>query len=126
MISFWLFAAICVAGGLGAALRFTVDAVITARVTVPFPIATTVINVTGSFVLGVLTGAAASAGLPSEWLLIGGGGLMGGYTTFSTASVETVRLVQRRRYLAAAANGTGMVVLAVGAAALGVLLGAAL
>jgi CrcB protein len=124
--SFWLFAAICGAGGLGAALRYAVDAVITPRAAASFPIATTVINVTGSFGLGVIVGAAASAGLPTEWVLVGGGGLMGGYTTFSTASLETARLLQKRRYLAAVANGLGTAVLAVGGAALGVVIGSAL
>lgn len=122
----WLFVAICVAGGLGAALRYTVDAMITPRIAVPFPVATAVINVSGSFGLGVLVGAAASAGLPSEWLLVVGGGLLGGYTTFSTASVEAVRLLQKGRYGTATAYVLGVVLLAVTSASLGIALGAAL
>lgn len=124
----WVFLAICLAGGLGAALRYAVDAAITprlaARTAASLPVATAIINVSGSFGLGVLLGAAAGAGLPSDWLLIGGGGLMGGFTTFSTASVEAVRLVQKRRYGAAIVTVLGVVVLAVAAAALGMVLGA--
>lgn len=126
MTDLWVFAAVCVAGGLGAALRYAVDAAVTPRLRVSFPVATMLINVSGSLALGLLTGAAAATGLPTVWLLVAGGGLLGGYTTFSTASVETVRLLRAKRYLAAAANGPGMAVVAIAAAALGVALGSAL
>lgn len=118
-----VFATICIAGGLGAALRFYLDGAVRSVVRVAFPVATLLINVTGSFGLGLLTGLASSAGLPHDWLLILGGGVMGGYTTFSTASVETMRLVEARRYGAAALNGVGMLVLAVAAAGLGLVVG---
>lgn len=119
MIPPLVFAVICVAGGAGAILRFVLDGAIRSRVALAYPLATTVINVSGSFVLGLLTGLGQTAGLPHDWVLILGGGLMGGYTTFSTASVETVRLVEQRRWLLAFANGVGMLVLAIAAAALG-------
>jgi CrcB protein len=119
MISPWLFAVVCVAGGVGAALRFVVDGLIRARVRLAYPLATTVINVTGSFGLGLLTGLGSHAGLPHAWVLVLGGGVMGGYTTFSTASVETVRLVEQRRWGLALLNGVGMLVLSVAAAAVG-------
>lgn len=119
-----VFIAICLAGGAGASLRFVLDGVIKARVS-HFPVATVVINVTGSFGLGLLTGLGTAAGLPHEWVLILGGGLMGGYTTFSTASVETVRLVQDRRYGAAALYGIGMLVVSIAASGLGLVLGGA-
>jgi len=122
----WLFVAICLAGGIGAALRYSVDAAITPRLGGSLPVATAVINVSGSFALGVLVGAAASAGLPSDVLLIGGGGLLGGYTTFSTASIEAVRLAQKGRYGPAFAYVLGVVVLAVASASLGIAIGSAL
>lgn len=114
-----VFVLICVAGGVGAALRFVLDGVIRSRVRIAFPLATVVINVTGSFGLGLLTGLGSNAGLSHEWVLILGGGLMGGYTTFSTASVETVRLMEQRRWGSALLNGVGMLVVSVAAAALG-------
>jgi fluoride ion exporter CrcB/FEX len=46
------------------------------------------INVTGSFVLGVLAGAVLFHGQPSAWQTVLGTGFCGGYTTFSTASFE--------------------------------------
>jgi CrcB protein len=121
-----VFALICVAGGIGAALRLVVDGAVKGRVGTGYPWGTTVINVTGSFGLGLLTGAAAHAGLPHDLLLILGGGLMGGYTTFSTASLETVRLAQAGRLGAALANGLGMLVACIAAAGLGLALGAGL
>jgi CrcB protein len=76
-------------------------------------------RLTGSFLLGLLTGLATSQLVPHQWQLIIGTGLIGGYTTFSTASFETVRLIEDRRYVAAAFNGVGMLLICTAAAALG-------
>ncbi len=110
---------ICVAGGIGAALRLILDGLIKARIRSGYPVGTTVINVTGSFLLGLLTGLAMSQAMPQQWQLVAGTGLLGGYTTFSTASFETVRLIEDRRYVAAACNGLGMLIAGTAAAALG-------
>ncbi|GAB2579193.1 hypothetical protein GCM10009593_17100 [Microlunatus antarcticus] len=114
---------VCAAGAVGAALRFVVDGTIRARAKMRFPLATTVINVTGSLLLGALTGLALGHGVPQLWHAVVGTGLLGGYTTFSTASFETIRLAEDRRYVAALLNGAGMLVLAVAAAAAGVAIG---
>lgn len=110
---------ICVAGGVGAALRLILDGAIRARTTSSYPLGTTVINVTGSFLLGLITGLATSQLLPLQWQLMIGTGFLGGYTTFSTASFETVRLIEDRRYVAAALNGLGMLLICTAAAAFG-------
>ncbi|WP_417564017.1 fluoride efflux transporter CrcB [Microbacterium sp.] len=120
MTGVWLALGVALAGGVGAACRMVLDGVVKARVRMPFPLGTTVINVTGSFLLGVVTGLAAGLG---PWAAVLGTGLLGGYTTFSTASYETVRLAQARRWRAAAANGFGMFVLALLAAGLGLWVG---
>ncbi|KGJ72526.1 chromosome condensation protein CrcB [Cryobacterium roopkundense] len=120
------FLAVALAGGLGATVRFVVDGVIRSRLRTPFPLGTTVINVSGSLLLGVVTGLALANLVSADWHLILGGGLLGGYTTFSTASVETVRLLQERRYLPALATGLGMLVASVIVAALGLWLGLSL
>jgi CrcB protein len=116
-----LFLLLAVAGGLGAVLRFVVDGVVRDLVGARVPWGTALINVSGSFVLGVLTGL-TTRGLSEAVLLLLGAGLLGGYTTFSTASVETVRLLQQRRYAASLLYGVGVLVLSVAAALLGLAL----
>ncbi|KQM29612.1 chromosome condensation protein CrcB [Frigoribacterium sp. Leaf8] len=115
--------AVAVAGGVGAATRFVVDGLVKDRLGSAYPWGTTVINVSGSFALGLLTGLALQAVVAPEWKAVLGTGLLGGYTTFSTASVETVRLLAAGRRGAAVANGLGMLVACVGAASLGLWLG---
>jgi fluoride exporter len=117
------FLAVCLAGGLGAALRFVVDGVIRRHTSGSYPLATMIINVSGSLVLGLLIGLVLGGVLSPGWQLIVGTGMMGGYTTFSTASYETLRLLEERRWWAAAINGIGMLVLCTAAAAGGYALG---
>lgn len=111
-----LFVAIALAGGVGAALRLVVDGVIRGLLGARLPWGTLLINLSGSLLLGLLTGLAAGS-LPAVWQTVLGTGLLGGYTTFSTASVETVRLLQQRRLAASLITGLGMLVLSVAAAA---------
>jgi CrcB protein len=66
-------------GGLGAVARFAVDSLVERRSRTAFPLGTFAINVGGSFVLGVLTGASVA----STTLLVVGTGLLGSFTTFS-------------------------------------------
>ncbi len=109
---------VSVAGGLGAVARFALDSFITTRWPAPVPVGTVVVNVTGSLLLGLLTGwALVNDG--SDLLAVLGVGLLGGYTTFSTASVEAARLVRSGRGLGAALHAVGMVVLGLGAAIVG-------
>ena len=115
--------AVAAAGGVGAVARLVVDGALRSWLRIGFPIGTTIINVTGSFLLGLVTGLALVHGLPPEWRAVLGTGFLGGYTTFSTASYETVRLAQQRRYRAALVNGVGMLVLALAAAGAGLWLG---
>lgn len=117
-----LFLALSLAGGVGAALRLVVDGSVKTRVKTALPVGTLLINVSGSLVLGFVT-ELALGGIPDEsWRLIIGTGLCGGFTTFSTASFETVRLVQERRYALASVNAIGMLVAAVAAGLGGILL----
>ena len=118
-----LFLLAVVGGGVGASLRFVVDGLVASRVRSTFPWGTLVVNVSGSFVLGLLTGLAASSVLDVPWLFVLGGGLMGGYTTFSAPMVATAEMPFRREGGRALGNGIGMLVLAVLAAAGGLLIG---
>jgi CrcB protein len=121
-----LLAAVAVAGGLGAATRFALDGLIRARLRGALPVATILINCSGSFLLGLLAGLSAAALLPAGLGAIAGTGFLGGYTTFSAASLETVRLVGARRPALAVVNGVGVPLTAVLLAAAGLLLGGAL
>ena len=120
-----VFLLVALAGGVGAIARFVLDGVIRARAGTRLPWGTIAINVSGSLVLGIVTGLAASAALPPEAAIIVGTGFLGGYTTFSTASFETVTLVRDRRHLLAAANGLGVLATCTLIAALGLWLGMA-
>lgn len=102
------------AGGAGALARFVVDGAFRARIATRVPAGTVVINITGSLLLGVLTGLVLFHGAPATLTLVAGTGFCGGYTTFSTASFETVRLLQTGEYRAA---GTSVVVTVAGALA---------
>jgi CrcB protein len=82
----WLGAALL--GAAGAVARFRLDSAVSSRLPSDFPLGTLMVNLTGAFALGVLIGLAASDRV--AFLL--GTGFAGGYTTFSTWMVESVRL----------------------------------
>lgn len=118
-----VFLAACLAGSLGAVSRFVVDGEIRRRWPSSFPWATFVINVTGSLILGVVTGAVVGHGEPAAWKTIIGTGFCGGYTTFSTATVETLRLAQGKATTASVAYALGTLVAATAAGGGGLALG---
>jgi CrcB protein len=110
------------AGASGAVTRFLLDAWTKQRWQSPFPMATVVINITGSLLLGVLAGAVLFHDQPSTWQTVLGTGFCGGYTTFSTASFETVRLIQQGRRTLALLNAGISLVVSVAACAAGLAL----
>ena len=118
-----VFVALAAAGGLGASSRMLIDGLIKSRMSTALPWGTIIINVSGSLVLGLLTGLAGANLLPEAWHLVLGTGFLGGYTTFSTASFETVRLLQERRWVAGLVIGLGSLVFATATAAIGMWLG---
>ncbi len=117
---------VMVAGACGAVLRYLVDHVVQRRAGGTFPVGTLVINVSGSFVLGLLTASALHHGVSTAWLTVAGTGLIGAYTTFSTFAFDAVRLAEGGRWRPALVNVVASVGLGVGAAALGLALGSTL
>ena len=115
---------LALAGGLGAVARFVLDGALAAGRSSRYPVGTTVINLSGSFLLGLVAGLVAGQLLPGSALLVLGTGFLGGYTTFSTAAFETVRLIEQHRVAAALLHGLGQLVVATALAALGYVLGA--
>lgn len=115
--------ALGVAGGMGSVARFMLDGVIRSRTRGPVPVATITINISGSLLLGLVAGLVLASALPPAWTLIVGTGFLGGYTTFSTASMETARLVQAGHVRAALISGAGTAVASLAAAGLGLWIG---
>ncbi|MFC1440693.1 fluoride efflux transporter CrcB [Streptacidiphilus sp. N1-10] len=106
-------------GMVGAPLRFLTDRAVQRRHDSVFPWGTLVINVTGSFVLGALGAASAHHHLVPDLGLLLGTGVCGGFTTFSTFSYETVRLMEDGSLAEAGLNAVGSLGLGLAAAALG-------
>lgn len=122
-----VFLGAALAGGLGASLRLLLDGIVRSRSRSDgMPWGTIVVNVSGSLLLGLLLGLATASVFSEEWVHILGVGLLGGYTTFSTASFETVRLLQQRRLGAALVNGLGVLAVTTLAAGLAYWAGASL
>ncbi len=111
------------AGGFGGALRFLVDTGVGRINRLSIPLGTVTINVSACLLLGVLNGYAAQHLGTESLAAIVGVGMMGGYSTFSTASVEGVRLVRAKRYLTALVHAGGMLVTSLLAAFAGLWLG---
>jgi CrcB protein len=106
---------------VGAPLRYATDRVVQSRHDTGFPWGTFAVNVVGSFVLGVVVGAAAS---PALVALIGTG-FCGALTTYSTFGYETVQLAGGGSRLFAVFNALGSVLAGLGAAGLGLAIGGA-
>ena len=109
-------------GGLGAVARFLLDGAVSSRLGRGFPFGTLVVNVSGSFVLGVLVGLTLSG----DSYRILGTGLLGAFTTFSTWAFESHRLGEDGELRLGLANFAVSLVLGVGAAWAGRHLGMAL
>jgi fluoride exporter len=115
-----------VAGAIGAVSRYLADGWIQARASGPLPWGTFVINVAGSFILGLVSGLAQYHGLGPLPTTVVGIGFCGAFTTFSTFSYESVRLLERGDVTQAATNTIGSVVIGLAAAGLALALVAAL
>lgn len=113
---------VALGAAVGAPLRYVTDRALQRLRPGPFPWGTFTVNVVGSFVLGVLSGATTGPVLAA--LL--GTGFCGAVTTYSTFAYETVALLDRRAVGTALVNVGGSVVAGLAAAVLGHLLGRAL
>jgi CrcB protein len=118
---------ICLGGACGTAARYGVDVAAARWLGVDFPYGTLIVNVLGSFLIGVIQEVALSTSLVPETLrLVLAVGVMGGFTTYSAFSYGTLRLVELDAPAAAAANVLLTTGLCLGVCALGLLLGRAL
>lgn len=111
------------AGGLGGASRFLVDSAVSRFNRWSIPIGTMVVNASACLFLGALAGYFLAHPGGEDALAIVGVGFLGGYSTFSTASVEGARLLLDGRVRAAIIHGGGMLLVSLAASWLGLLLG---
>jgi CrcB protein len=110
---------VALAAGLGAVARYVVDQVIEHRTRGRFPVGTVTVNLTGSLLLGIVTGLSLHHGLSQRTTLILGLGLAGGYTTFSTWAWESIVLGGVGAWRSAVLNAVGSVAAGLAVAALG-------
>lgn len=111
---------VAAAGGLGSVARFLLDTAVARHNRWSTPLGTVLVNVTACFLLGLLTGWGLSHPGHGSTTAVLGVGFLGGYSTFSTASVEGARLLLSGRALAAVLHAGGMLALSFAAAFAGV------
>lgn len=106
--------AVAVGGALGSMARFWCSGFAARSFGETFPWGTMLVNVVGSFVIGLfatLTGPDGRLFVPGEWRVFVMVGLLGGFTTFSSFSLQTLALIRDSEYLYAAANVLGSLAL---------------
>jgi CrcB protein len=128
MEKFWLYTVVGLGSALGGVGRFWLSGVVAARLGQTFPWGTLLVNVTGSFVIGLLGAFAGTDDRPGNaWLMsFLMAGVCGGYTTFSAFSLQTLALLREGRWLLAGANVAASVLLCLLGVWLGHLAGQAL
>jgi CrcB protein len=125
-VAIGLFVAVGAGGLVGAPSRYLLDRAVTARTGQGRPWGTFVVNVTGSLLLGLLTGLSMTGHLSEVGKALLATGFCGAYTTFSTFTFETVRLLEDGRAFDAAGNVVISAGIGLGAAAAGLAIGLAL
>ena len=118
--------AFLVAAAVGAPARYLLDGFVQERTGGAFPWGTFVVNVSGCFALGLVTGLGLYHGLGTSTRTVIGTGGLGAYTTFSTFTFETVRLAEEGATDAAVRNVAATFLVGLTAAGLGLALTAAL
>ncbi|WP_326830069.1 fluoride efflux transporter CrcB [Streptosporangium sp. NBC_01810] len=120
----WLL--VLLGGAVGAPLRYLTDRAVQARHDTVFPWGTFAVNVAGSLILGILTGAVLSGAAGTGVQLLLGTGFCGALTTYSTFSYETLRLAEAGAVLLAVANVVASIVAGLGAVFAGLTLAQAI
>ena len=83
---------------IGGILRYMLSEIIQLRNSTSFPIGTLTVNLLGCLFIGVIYGLAERSSLTEEWRLFLATGLLGGFTTFSAFSVETISLFRHGNF----------------------------
>jgi CrcB protein len=120
---------VAIGGAIGSVARYWLSGVVAEKYGTSFPWGTLVINVGGSFVIGIIGAMASPEGrlstqsriFATQFIMVG---ICGGYTTFSSFSWQTLQLAQQRQWLYAGGNVLLSVLLCMIAVWLGYLIGA--
>ena len=86
---------------IGGVCRYLLTHYIQAKSVTPFPLATLAVNIIGCFLIGAVFALIAKGNIPGEWRLFLTTGILGGFTTFSAFSLETVYMLQTDQYMQA-------------------------
>lgn len=115
MVMEWnMLLAVFAGGGVGATLRYVIAGAVQQSTGDIFPFGTLAVNLAGSLLLGLIVQIAEVKAGPGLWMRVFlTVGICGGFTTFSTFSLETFRLLQDGSYLFAAGNIVGSLVLCI-------------
>ena len=122
---------IALGGALGSVGRYWLNGIVSAKLGETFPLGTLTINVVGSFIIGILGAltipegrmSAETRAFATQFLMIG---VCGGFTTFSSFSLQTLNLIREREWIYAGGNVLLSVALCLIAVWLGYLAGATL
>ena len=101
-----------IGGGLGSIIRYTFSALIPYKS--GFPLATFTANIIACFVLGLLLAYSVNRGMSEDLKLLLLTGFCGGFSTFSTFSGETLKMLQQQQYTLAASYVLTSIVVGVG------------
>ena len=107
---------VALGAAIGAPLRYLADWAVQSRHDSLFPWGTFTVNITGSFILGVLIEGTAARHVPGSVYALLGTGFCGALTTYSTFGLETIRLLEQRARAYALLNVVASIVVGLGAA----------
>ena len=102
-----------IGGAIGSILRYLASTGIQSKLLSGFPYGTMCVNISGCFLIGLIYALAERNNISPEWRFFLATGICGGYTTFSTFSVETLYLLRNGELLYATAYITASVVLGI-------------
>jgi fluoride exporter len=104
---------------IGGVFRFLLSQFITGKIS-PFPFGTLAVNVIGCFLIGIVFGFSEKGHVPAEWRLFLATGILGGFTTFSAFSYETVAMFRDDQFWYALAYIFASVLVGIGATFAGI------
>jgi len=86
---------VMVGGAVGSGARYLTGRAMTALLGAGYPFGTLAVNLVGGLLMGVLVGVLARNAAPEGWRLLIGVGVLGGFTTFSSFSLDVVTMIER-------------------------------